>query len=189
MSAIRHVGRQIDAYLNDVPGARIRLSGLVAHYEDDPASLLDRRCMRGHVTTSAITATDDLSHVLEILHRALGRWLQPGGHYEPPGTLFANAVREDVEETGVRGLRPFRTGRQRPLDVDTHPIPANPARNEGAHVHHDFAYLLTAPREQDFALQEDEVAGVRWTRIEDFARRDERAERIVGRMRDMGAAK
>lgn len=185
MSIAQHVERQVDAYLTRHPGDRIRLSALLSQMKEAPESLLSRKCMRGHITTSGIVLDPGLRRILEISHIALGRWLQPGGHYEAPGTLFASACREPVEETGVRGLKPLIPGRQIPLDIDTHPIPANPAKNEGAHFHHDFAYVMVAGETEGLVPQEDEVAGVRWTLIDDFAQRDERAALIAAKVKEL----
>jgi 8-oxo-dGTP pyrophosphatase MutT (NUDIX family) len=187
MSVIQHVRRQLDAYLRMHPEDEKRLQALIFQIEDDPTSLLSRSCMRGHVTTTGIVLSPDLTCILEVEHRALGRWLPPGGHYEAPGTLFASACREPVEETGVRGLKPFRNGFQIPLDVDTHPIPANPAKGEGAHLHHDFAYLLVAGDTFGLIPQEEEVGGVQWTPIGQYAARGERSSRISERIEDMKA--
>lgn len=182
MSIAQHVERQVGAYLGRHPEDRTRLTALLSQMREEPESLLSRKCMRGHITTSGIVLDPTLRRILEISHIALGRWLQPGGHYEAPGTLFANACREPVEETGVRGLRPLISGRQMPLDIDTHPIPANPAKDEGAHFHHDFAYAMVAGDTEGLVAQEDEVSGIRWTPIADFARRDARAALIAHRL-------
>lgn len=187
MSVIQHVRRQLEAYLHDRPKDAPRLAALVIQMEDDPASLLSRSCMRGHITTTGIVLSPDMGHVLEIEHLILGRWLLPGGHYEPPGTLFASACREPVEETGVRGLKPFRSGFQIPLDVDTHPIPANPSRGEGDHLHHDFAYLLVAGDTKGLVPQEGEIKGIRWTDLGKYATGDARSSRIAKRIGDMKA--
>lgn len=185
MSIVQHITRQTAAYLRNHPADEARLGEFLAQLREDPTSLLSRKCMRGHITTSGIVLSPDLTSILEIEHIALGRWLQPGGHYEAPGTLFASACREPVEETGVRGLKPLVPGRQIPVDIDTHPIPANPAKGEGEHLHHDFAYVMVAGDTEGLTAQEDEVSGVRWTRIADFARRDGRAERLAARIQGM----
>ena len=48
----------------------------------------------GHVTGSAFVVSPDLSQVLLIHHRTIGRWLQPGGHYEPADSFAASAARD-----------------------------------------------------------------------------------------------
>jgi 8-oxo-dGTP pyrophosphatase MutT (NUDIX family) len=124
----------------------------------------DRRTYPGHVTTSAIILSASGSETLLIRHRSLDRWLQPGGHYEAPESFSASALREAVEETGLRALRLDRwhdeTGL--PIDIDTHRIPARPDRSEPEHWHHDIRYLVRAdpadPMEPDLA----EVAAAGW---------------------------
>jgi hypothetical protein len=51
-----------------------------------PHDAFDRENPEGHVTGSAVIARPDGSAFLLILHRKLGRWLQPGGHLEPSGS-------------------------------------------------------------------------------------------------------
>ncbi|MFY2597475.1 hypothetical protein ACOTHJ_15075 [Achromobacter xylosoxidans] len=56
-------------------------------------------------------------------------WLPPGGHREPDATsLYQSAAREVLAETSlVLGPDPYMPL----LDIDTHPIPARPSKNEG----------------------------------------------------------
>src|SRR5690606_8929026 len=66
---------------------------------------LDRRStFPGHVTTSAIILSPDHRRTLLIDHVTIGRWLQPGGHYEPASHFHRSAMREAIEETGISGL-------------------------------------------------------------------------------------
>jgi 8-oxo-dGTP pyrophosphatase MutT (NUDIX family) len=100
---------------------------------------LDRReTMPGHVTTSAFVLSPDHAEVLLIDHVTIGRWLQPGGHYEPAATFAASAAREAVEETAVPGLalHPWHRGEDVPFVIDSHDVPGKPARGEADHVHH-----------------------------------------------------
>jgi 8-oxo-dGTP pyrophosphatase MutT (NUDIX family) len=107
-----------------------------------------RSNLTGHVTTSAAVLSPDLSHLLLIHHPVFKQWQPPGGHYELPGTLLSSAMREVAEETGVTDLQmhPWTARHGVPLQLASYPIPANPAKGEGAHWHHDACYLLVAPR-------------------------------------------
>jgi 8-oxo-dGTP pyrophosphatase MutT (NUDIX family) len=157
-------------YLARWPAESRDLSALVAQLRDD-ARVLERSNMVGHVTTSALVLDASLTRALLVHHRALDRWLQPGGHYEPPGSLWTSACREVAEETGITALEPFAGGSPPivPLDIDTHAIPARPAKGEDAHRHHDFAYLAVAASCDGLAPQVEEVLAVRWLPLADLA--------------------
>lgn len=133
---------------------------------------LDRRdTVPGHVTTSAIVLDETGQGVLLVHHRALGRWLQPGGHWEPAPGFLDSAAREAREEAGVANLllHPWHPDAGLPIDIDTHPIPANPRRGEPPHWHFDVRFAFVAPRDTVLAAQEDEVTGVAWRPLSELA--------------------
>jgi 8-oxo-dGTP pyrophosphatase MutT (NUDIX family) len=134
-------------------------------------ALDDRRTMPGHVTTSAFVVSPDHAQVLLIHHRTIGRWLQPGGHYEPADTFWESAAREAVEETAVHGLQlhPWQAGGDLPFVIDSHEVPGKAARGETDHVHHDLQYLFVADPALPLVAQEDEVHGARWSPLGDLA--------------------
>ena len=157
-------------YLLRYPEEAQRLHALRVQLLTDPAILL-RSNMRGHITTSAVVLDPTLREVLLVHHRAFDVWLPPGGHYEAPGSLWDSARREVAEETGVRAVRAIGgKGAIVPLDIDTHAIPSRPEKREGAHCHHDFAYLAVAEREAALVAQAAEVTAVRWLALADFAK-------------------
>lgn len=123
-----------------------------------------RETMPGHVVTSAIVLTPDHSEILLIDHITIGRWLPPGGHYEPSPTFHASALREVIEETGISSatLHPWHRGEDLPFSIDTHDVPGKAALAEPKHLHHDLEYLFLADRDEQLTAQLDEVRSARW---------------------------
>lgn len=130
-----------------------------------------RETMPGHLTTSAIVLSPDHSKILVIDHVTIGRWLQPGGHYEPSPFFHLSAQREAEEETGVVGLRlhPWHQGQDRPFVIDSHDVPGKRSRHEEPHVHHDLQYLFIANPALPLVAQLDEVHAARWREAEMLA--------------------
>jgi 8-oxo-dGTP pyrophosphatase MutT (NUDIX family) len=97
---------------------------------------LDRDADPVHVTASALIANEH--GVVLHLHKLIGLWLQPGGHIELGEAPSGAALREAIEETGLR-CRWTDAGRVL-FHVDVHPA----ARG---HTHLDLRYVLTAEGE------------------------------------------
>lgn len=116
---------------------RRRLLGFAARHPD----ALHRSCGAGHLTASAWVVNHDATQGLVLLHRKIGRWLQPGGHADGEGCLAAVALREATEETGIDGLRVWTA----PVDIDVH-LFVNRERTEPDHLHFDVRFLVCAPR-------------------------------------------
>lgn len=114
----------------------------------------------GHLTGSALVATEGLDRVLLTLHRKLNRWLQLGGHADGSLALDAVALREAQEESGlssfdfvVRGI----------FDLDIHWIPEG---KEPGHYHYDARYLLTTPEPERISIS-DESHALRWFSLDE----------------------
>lgn len=182
----------LDAYLERFPEERERQQRLIDRLAD-PTGLTDRTDMRGHLTASAFVVCIDGATpgaqvggqggggiggmgggggecaVLLIHHRALDRWLQPGGHLESGEMPQIGSWREAHEEVGLpHGVLPVGIqeagGVAIPLDIDTHPIPARPDRNEGPHYHFDLRYGFAVKDTGWVIRQEVETKGHRWVR-------------------------
>lgn len=129
-----------------------------------PADPFHRENPEGHITGSAVVARPDGSEFLLILHRKLGRWLQPGGHTEESDdSVLGTALREAREETGLASFAV--PPEDAILDVDVHPIPAR--GKDAAHFHFDIRYLLVTAEAHDRSTAEDPARPMRWTTFED----------------------
>ncbi|WP_051943623.1 MULTISPECIES: NUDIX hydrolase [Luteibacter] len=121
-----------------------------------------RETLAGHFTGSAWLVSGDGERVLLMLHRKLGRWLQPGGHADGDPDLAEVALREAREETGLRDLEVHPVI----FDVDTHRIPAR--GHEPEHWHHDVRYVVVARGDETFVVNEEALA-LAWRPVADIA--------------------
>lgn len=153
----------VTRYRAEVASPREHLSLL--RWQIDQGHALDSRdTFPGHVTTSAYVLSPDHARILLIDHVVIGRWLQPGGHWEEAATFHESAAREALEETGVQGLtlHPWHEGADLPFVIDSHDVPGKPARGEPAHIHHDLQYLFLADPAAPLVAQIEEVHAAAW---------------------------
>lgn len=117
-----------------------------------------RSTLPGHITGSAFVIDIHSCKALLIHHAALGIWIQPGGHVDPGEQPVDAALRETTEETGlaVQLLQP------QIFDLDIHPIPANPRKNEPDHYHVDVRYLVSADSSKTVTINECESNDYEW---------------------------
>ena len=126
--------------------------------------IYSRSNMTGHITSSGLVISPDKTKVLLIHHKIYDKWIAPGGHIDDPKqSLFDSACRELLEETGLI-ISNLTT--QTLLDIDSHHIAPNIKKNEGAHWHHDFLYLIQAKNINDLIPELNEVNGAEWVGIE-----------------------
>jgi len=173
----------VNRYLAEVADKREYLS-LLRWQMAAGHALDDRTTLPGHLTTSAVIVSPDHLQVLLIDHIVIGRWLQPGGHYEPAALFHLSALREAVEETAIDGiaLHPWHQGGDLPFSIDSHDVPGNPKRGEGPHVHHDLQYLFVADPLTPLVAQADEVHAAAWKPVAALADIAPRVLERIGRL-------
>jgi 8-oxo-dGTP pyrophosphatase MutT (NUDIX family) len=118
--------------------------------------------MPGHFTASGFVASPDGGSLLLIHHGKLGRWLQPGGHFEAVDTSVEDAARREVfEETGVGPLTRIGSALVR---IDAHLIPTR--GSEPAHTHFDLGVGFQAANAAIGPI--DEVLDARWVPFDEL---------------------
>ncbi|MFC4035682.1 NUDIX hydrolase [Streptomyces polygonati] len=156
----QHVRETLAAYVEEHPLDKDSLAVLTEVLEAAGDSIASRKDFRGHVTAGAVLLRPD-GRLLTIRHKALKKWLFPGGHLEASDTtLMGAALRELAEETGISPDQVAPAGVV-PLHIDTHPIPDNPAKGEPDHQHFDFRFLFRTTADVT-ELQAEEVTGSSW---------------------------
>ena len=167
----------LDGYLRIFPNEAEDLKdaiNLANQVRKSDSEITNRKNLAGHFTASSFIICPKEKKILLLEHKSLGKLLQPGGHIEEyDKTPLDAALRELKEETGQNPddftyiqvdpenyLVPFR--------VDSHPIPENSKKREGAHMHHDFGYLFISDCIKEIEVDRDESNGFRWTDLEVF---------------------
>ena len=121
----------------------------------------ERSLAGGHVTGSAWIVNADGSQVLLTHHRKLDRWLQLGGHADGDPDVFAVAMKEAREESGLSDFEAVMAGI---FDLDIHPIPAR--KSDPEHLHYDVRYLFRATGATDYVVS-DESHDLRWVPLDE----------------------
>jgi 8-oxo-dGTP pyrophosphatase MutT (NUDIX family) len=109
-----------------------------------------RSCIPGHLTGSAWVVNPGRTRVLMVLHRKLGRWLNPGGHADGDPDLPEVGLREAREESGLTSVRLLSRSI---LDFDRHWIPGR-AEAPG-HFHYDLRFLCEADDREPLSISEE----------------------------------
>lgn len=160
---------EVDRYLDTFPAELVSLERLLTQIRDGSA-FDDRRNFSGHATSSAFVVNPKNRQFLLVHNKAVGLWVQPGGHVERGEVLWQCARRELREETGLSEveLHPWHLQFGCPIDIDTHWIPANKRKNEDGHYHHDFRYmfLLDSGGPHAVTMDQTEIAAFEWHSVE-----------------------
>lgn len=182
----------MDAYVQAFPEDRGQVVMAFEQLSSEcDEELVDRKNFAGHFTASAFVISKDTRRLLMIHHKALGRYLQPGGHIESGDeNPLAAAQRELLEETGIKPdelrylcVDPF--SRLVPCNVSVHRIPENRAKKESAHYHYDLQYLFLADEELQLMPQESEANAARWVDWETFSGMNDASNRMAERIAGM----
>jgi 8-oxo-dGTP pyrophosphatase MutT (NUDIX family) len=141
--------------------------------------------MLGHVTASLLVVSPDGGSVLLIDHKGLGKKLPPGGHLDPGEMPLEAALREAAEETGIdlSGLSLMEgfEGADGLVDIDSHPIPANPRKGEGPHRHHDFCFVRRAASLALSEVFDKGVAGRDWVPVAQWIEQGDPRAKVLAR--------
>ena len=114
-----------------------------------------------HITASAWVVNKDRSKVLMVYHNIYHSWSWLGGHADGERDLLKVAVREVMEESGLKQVRPVaeEVYSLEILTVDGH---VKRGVYVPSHLHLNVTYLLEADEHGQLRVKEDENSGVAW---------------------------
>lgn len=119
-----------------------------------------------HFTASSWLVNKEHTKVLMIYHNIYHSWSWTGGHADGDMDLLAVAMREAMEETGVKTITPVSKDlfSIEILTVDGH---IKRGKYVPSHLHLNVTYLLEADETEVLHIKQDENSGVAWFTLEE----------------------
>lgn len=123
-----------------------------------------------HLTASSWVVSPDRKQVLMIYHNLYDSWAWMGGHADGEHDLFAVALRETQEESGLTQLLPI-TNEIYSLEVLTVDGHIKRGCYVSSHLHLNVTYLFEADPALPLRIKPDENSGVAWFPVEEIPNR------------------
>ncbi len=154
------------------------------------ADLFRRDNFEGHITASAIIIDIKKNEMLLIKHKALNRWLQPGGHVDDTDKSILDAsLREIEEEVNIKkeDLKLVLSGSDKVslFDIDSHLIPDNVRKKEPQHYHHDLRFLFSYSGRKIININKEEALDYNWLPFDNLEN-NETFHRVIIKIRAIG---
>jgi len=180
-------------YLQRTPQAEADLRPLVDQLSAS-GDLFDRKNLSGHITASVLVLDAAREQALLVRHNATGFWLQPGGHVDASEdrSLWDAALRETLEEAGVRGVKCLDEladpdGAPVVFDIAQIAVPPSRSKEEGAHRHFDYLFVGQLAHTAPLVLALSEVGDAKWWELAQIeALPGTRLPRVIRKLRQSG---
>ena len=139
---------------------------LILHCIDIFDDILTRENKIAHITSSAFVVNKTKDKVLMVHHNIYNAWSWTGGHADGEKDLVAVAIKEAMEETGVKNIIPVS---KEIFSIDILPVIGHIKRGEyvSAHLHLSIAYLVLADENELLIVKADENSDVKWIPIDE----------------------
>jgi len=143
-----------------------RDKGLLLQYLSSGESIFSRENLGAHMSASGWVVNRAHDKVPMAYHNIYDSWAWTGGHADGETDLLKVAVREAMEETGIRTVRPI-TGDIFSLEVLTVDGHEKKGAYVSSHLHLNVTYLLEADDREVLHKKEDENSAVGWFPVEE----------------------
>lgn len=114
-----------------------------------------------HMTASAWVINHERSKALMVYHNIYNSWSWMGGHADGERDLYSVAVKEILEESGLKQVTPITKDifSLEILTVDGH---EKNGEYVSSHLHLNVTYLFEADEKAELYIKPDENNGVAW---------------------------
>lgn len=156
--------RTIKNFRTDLPQEIADREAILQAIAFDGAHSLSRENLLFHFTASSIIVNGPRTHTLMAYHNLYQSWAWTGGHTDDDPDLFAVALREANEETGIEGLKPLDKA---PVSLEILHVINHIKRGKyvPSHVHLNLTWALEADDTLPIHNKPDENARVGWLEI------------------------
>lgn len=156
--------RTIEDFHTDLPQEIADREAIRQAIAFDGAHSLCRENLLFHFTASSIIVNAARTHTLMAYHNLYQSWAWTGGHADGDPDLFAVALREANEETGIEGLKPLGSA---PVSMEILHVVSHVKRGKcvPSHVHLNLTWALEADDALPIRSKPDENARVGWLEI------------------------
>lgn len=123
--------------------------------------ILTRNNEIAHITSSGFVVNRNRDKVLMVYHNIFNSWSWTGGHADGEKDLLHVAIKEVMEETGIKNVQPVSEDIVS-LDILTVLGHVRKGKYVAPHLHLSVAYLIEADENEPLIVKPDENSGVKW---------------------------
>lgn len=129
------------------------------------SDILTRKNKHVHITSSALILNPTLDKVLMAHHIIFNAYSFIGGHADGESDLLTVAIKEAMEETGVKYVFPLS---HKIMSLDILPVKEHIRKGQHVkpHLHLSIAYGLIAPENQLICSNKEENFDVKWVAVD-----------------------
>lgn len=162
---ISMIFEKIQAYLPKNEQEKADKRAILRFIETNP-DYLERTNEIAHLTSSAIVVNESMTKILFAFHNIYHSWSWVGGHNDGEEDCLNVALRETMEETGVKNVRPWSDDI---FMMDIIYVHNHIKRGKFVpdHLHLNVTYLMIADENDELFVKHDENSGVRWFAIDE----------------------
>lgn len=120
-----------------------------------------------HFGSSAFVLNKTKDKCLMVHHNIFNSWSWPGGHADGESNLLNVAIKEVIEETGVKNVMPMT---DEIISINILPVKGHMKKGIyiSPHLHLSIAFLLLADENEKLIVKSDENSNVQWISLDDI---------------------
>lgn len=163
-----HIRREIENYL-PYNCEEEKDKEVIIKYIDTFEDVLTRNNEIGHLTSSCWIVNKEKTKVLMVYHNIYDSWSWSGGHADGDSNLLHVALKEAMEETGLKEVKPLSNNifSLEVMGVNGH---MKKGKYISSHIHLNVTYLLCADENEVLHIKEDENSAVKWFELDQAVR-------------------